>query len=339
MQQTLREIGEKKLLQKLQRFLGHSPSIIRIFSEDCAVLRGVAGQYRLFTADVLVRNIHFRCDYADARSIGRKAVLVNLSDISAMGGTPSFFMLSAGLEKDTSIQFVEELYEGMTSVAGEAGITFAGGNISQSPAMFLDIFMEGEVAADEALFRNGARPGDVLFVSSPLGASSAGLKCLESGYRSGKIESAAIREAIQAHLEPPDHNAFARKLASWKLLSSMIDLSDGLASDLPEICRESGTGAHLELNRIPVAGCVKELAASMNWNPLELALYGGEDYHLLFTVPSKNKSELLRRTNADNISVYEIGSLTESSQGICVLDSNGELIPLKQGFEHFQDAK
>ncbi len=339
MKQTLGEIGEKRLLERLQRFLGHSPSIIRIFSEDCAVLRGAPGQYRLFTTDVLVRNIHFRCDYADARTIGRKAVLINLSDISAMGGTPSFFMLSAGFEKDTSIQFVEELYEGMTSAAGEAGITLAGGNMSQSPTMFLDIFMGGEVAADEALFRNGAGPGDALFVSSQLGASSAGLRCLEAGYRLGKIESPAIREAIQAHVEPPNHNPLARKLASWKLLSSMIDLSDGLASDLAELCRESGIGARLELNRIPVAGCVKELAASMNWNPQELALYGGEDYHLLFTVPSQNKVELLRRTSADNISVYEIGLLTESSQGICALGSNGELIPLKQGFEHFQDAK
>jgi thiamine-monophosphate kinase len=333
MDHTIKEIGEKKLLQRLKRYLGQSSSIVRVFSEDCAVLRSASGGYQLFTTDVLVQNIHFRLDYVDARAIGRKAVLVNLSDISAMGGTPSFFMLSAGFDENTPVEFVEKLYEGMTSVAHEARIAFVGGNVSQSSVLFLDIFMGGEVTVDEVLFRNGARDGDAIFVSSPLGASSAGLKCLQAGYRSAHVEHQAIRDAIKAHLEPPNHNALARKLASWKLLSSMIDLSDGLASDLGEICRESGTGARMELDRVPIANCVTELATMMNWNPHELALYGGEDYHLLFTVPNKNKLEFMQRT-AD-LKLYEIGVMTDASEGIRIVDSQGKLIPLKQGFEHF----
>ena len=333
MDHTIKDIGEKKLLKKLQSYLGNSPSIVRVFSEDCAVLRSAPGAYQLFTTDALVENVHFRLEYADARSIGRKAVLVNLSDISAMGGTPSFFMLSAGFQENTSIEFVEQLYEGMTSVSNEAGIAFVGGNVSQSPVLFLDIFMGGEVASDQALFRNGAKAGDSIFVSSPLGASDAGLKCLQAGHRLEKSELPAVRDAIQAHLEPPNHNALARKLASWKLLSSMIDLSDGLGSDLAEICRESGTGARIELNRVPIAKTVTELASVMKWDPQELALYGGEDYHLLFTVPHKNMSEFAQRT-AD-LKLYEIGVMTDSAEEIRAVNSKGELVQLKQGFEHF----
>jgi thiamine-monophosphate kinase len=333
MDHTIKAIGEKKLLQKLQSYLGSSPSTVRVFSEDCAVLRSATGGYQLFTTDVLVENVHFRLEYSDARTIGRKSVLVNLSDISAMGGTPSFFMLSAGFQENTSIEFVEQLYEGITSVAHEAGIAFVGGNVSQSPVLFLDIFMGGEVSADEALFRNGAQAGDAIFVSSALGASGAGLKCLQAGYRFPNSEIPPINDAIQAHLDPPNHNALARKLASWKLLSSMIDLSDGLASDLAEICHESGTGARIELDRIPIANCVTELATKMNWDAQELALYGGEDYHLLFTVPSKNKMEFAERTG--DLKLYEIGVMTDPSEGILGVDSKGQLMPLKKGYEHF----
>jgi len=333
MDHTIKEIGEKKLLQKLRSYLGNSPTLVRVFSEDCAVLRNPSGSYQLFTTDVLVENIHFRSEYADAKTIGRKAVLVNLSDISAMGGTPSVFMLSAGFPENTSVKFIEELYEGMTSVALENGIAFAGGNVSQSPVLFLDIFMGGEVAADEALFRNSAKPGDTIFVSSPLGASAAGLKCLQAGHRRTNSDLSAIRDAIQAHLEPPNHNPLARKLASLKQLSSMIDLSDGLGSDLAEICRESGTGARIQLDRIPIATCVAELALEMNWDPLELALYGGEDYHLLFTVPDKNRMEFAN--HAADLKLYEIGVMTDQADGIFGVDAKGEKIPLKEGFEHF----
>jgi thiamine-monophosphate kinase len=326
MDHTIKEIGEKRLLQKLRSYLGTAPSLVRVFSEDCAVLRTASGGYQLFTTDALVENIHFRVEYADAKSIGQKAVLVNLSDISAMGGTPSFFMVSVGFPENTSMEFIEQLYEGMNS----AGIPCFGGNVSKSEVLFLDIFMAGEVAPEEALFRNTAKPDDAIYVSSPLGASAAGLKSLTAGRR---LADADFHDAIQAHLEPPNHNALARKLASLKLLSSMIDLSDGLGSDLAELCRESRTGARIELDRIPIAKCVTELASIMKWNPIELALYGGEDYHLLFTVPAKSRMEFAKHT-AD-LKLYEIGVMTNQADGVHTVDSKGKLIPLKEGFQHF----
>jgi thiamine-monophosphate kinase len=325
----LNDIGEKTLLMKLRRFLGgDSPSVVRIFSEDCAVLHGNPGQYRLYTTDSLLQDIHFRLEYADPYSIGRKAILVNLSDISAMGGTPAFFMLSAGFPEDASVEFVEELYQGMVTVAVENNIAFVGGNITRSPLLLLDIFMSGDVAANEVLMRNGGKAGDSIFVNAPLGASSAGLKCLQAGYRLNKAENSAIEQAIRAHLEPPNHNRLARKIASTKLASSMIDLSDGLAGDLAELCRESGTGASLELSKIPIHQAVKELANSMTWNASELALYGGEDYHLLFTVSAKNRSDFLAAMKGEQ--VYEIGVMTPDSGKILADGKN-----LKSGYEHF----
>lgn len=326
MDHTIKEMGEKKLLQKLRTYLGNFPSLVRVFSEDCAVLRTPSGGYQLFTTDVVVENVHFRLEYADPIAIGRKAVLVNLSDISAMGGTPSFFMLSAGFPENTSVKFVEQLYEGMNS----AGIPLVGGNVSQSSVLFLDIFMCGEVAAEEALFRNTAKPGDAIFVSSPLGASAAGLQSLKAGHR---LVDPDFHDAIQAHLEPPNHNPLARKLASLRLLSSMIDLSDGLGSDLAEICRESGTGARIQLDRIPIATCLTELASIMKWDPIELALYGGEDYHLLFTVAAEKRIEFAK--HATDLKLYEIGVMTDQADGIHAVDTKGELIPLKEGFQHF----
>jgi thiamine-monophosphate kinase len=325
----LKEIGEKNLLMKLRRFLGSdSPSVVRIFSEDCAVLHGNPGQYRLFTTDSLLQDIHFRLEYADPYSIGRKAILVNLSDISAMGGTPTFFMLSAGFPEDASAEFVEELYQGMLSVAVENNIAFVGGNITRSPHVILDIFMSGDVAANEVLMRNGAKAGDSVFVNAPLGSSAAGLKCLQAGHRLGKAENSAIEQAIRAHLEPPNHNRLARKIASTKLASSMIDISDGLAGDLAELCRESGTGASLELGKIPIHNAIKELATTMNWDPSELALYGGEDYHLLFTVSVKDRADFLKGMKGET--VYEIGSMTQDSGKILADGKN-----LKSGYEHF----
>ncbi len=328
----LKEIGEKNLLMKLRRFLSDSPSIVRIFSEDCAVLWGNPGQYKLYTTDALIEDVHFRLEYADPYSIGRKAVLVNLSDISAMGGTPSFFMLSAGFPEDTSVELVEELYQGMLSAAVENNIAFTGGNLTRSPQIFLDISMSGDVSADEALLRNGGKAGDRIFVTAPLGASAAGLTCLKSGFRSGKTENSAIGRAIRSHLEPPNNNQLARKIASLKLATSMIDLSDGLAGDLAELCRESGTGARVDISSVPIHPIVEELKNTMKWDPLDLALYGGEDYHLLFTVSPEHKSEFLERMK--DLIMFEIGMLTPDP-GKIFGERNGELFALKTGYEHF----
>jgi thiamine-monophosphate kinase len=332
----LKDVGEKNLLAKLRRFLGDShPSVIRIFSEDCAVLKGDSGQYKLFTTDALVQDVHFRTNYADPYSIGRKALLVNLSDISAMGGTPSFFLLSAGFPEEISVDFVEELYQGMLSVAAENQILFAGGNLTQSPQIILDIFMCGTVAADEVLFRNRGKAGDSLFVTGKLGGSAAGLKCLKNGYRLGEAGNSAIEQLIRAHLEPPNMNHAARKIAASKLANTMIDLSDGLAGDLAEICRESKTGAIVQLSQLPINASIRELASAMDWDPEQLALYGGEDYHLLFTVSAEKRSEFLQIMDAEKIVVFEIGNLTAEPGKIHAISEDGKQFQLKAGYEHF----
>jgi thiamine-monophosphate kinase len=169
----------------------------------------------------------------------------------------------------------------------------------------------------------------VIFITAPVGASAAGLACLKKGYRSDS-DNASIKHAIRSHLEPPNNNQLARKIASLKFATSMIDLSDGLAGDLAELCREGGTGARIEISNVPVDSVVRELMSTMNWDPLDLALYGGEDYHLLFTVSPGNKSYFLEHVQT----VFEVGVLTVDS-GKILGERKGEVFALKPGYEHF----
>jgi thiamine-monophosphate kinase len=223
----------------------------------------------------------------------------------------------------------------MLSVAAESQILFAGGNLTHAPQIILDIFMSGDVSDDEVLFRNRGKPGDAVFVTGKLGGSSAGLKCLQNGHRLDQAGSLAIEQLIRAHLEPPNMNRIARKIAASKLANSMIDLSDGLAGDLAEICRESGTGAQVQLSKLPVHASIQKLASMMGWDPIQLALYGGEDYHLLFTVSAEKRSEFLRTINSEKIALFEIGNLTKDSGKIYGISENGKQFPLKAGYEHF----
>ncbi|HSP07873.1 MAG TPA: thiamine-phosphate kinase [Acidobacteriota bacterium] len=326
------DLGEKALLQRLRRYVSEGGSIVRAFSEDCAVTDNGSDRYLLLTVDVMVDGKHFRQEWMPPFHLGRKAVNVNLSDISAMGGSARFFLVSLGLPAETGVGFVEETYEGIESAARESGLALAGGNVSESPVFFIDITMIGDVEKNRALFRNGACEGDAIFVTGSLGASACGLKLLESGRRLDDVADSWMRDAILAHFDPPVLQKAAAWLASTGCVTSMMDLSDGLAADLPEICRESRVGAVILTDRIPVAKCVGKL---MGADPLQLALTGGEDYHLLFTVAVKRREEFLQRAAENGTVFHEIGVTAPAGQGILVQDAAGGRRPLGPGFQHF----
>ena len=326
MEQRLQNIGEKNLLQMLKKYIGDSPRIVRAFSEDCAVLDNGGDRYQLITVDSQIEGIHFRSDYATDRQIGSKALKVNISDISAMGGKPLFFLVSIGAPSDTQAERIEQMYQGFESAARNLEILLIGGNVSESPTLFLDIVMIGEVRKDEVVFRNGAKPGDSIFVTGPLGGSAAGLRFLKDGAVPDAAD-AAVRNSIDTHLNPPCLAPIAQTIASWKLLTSMIDLSDGLGSDLAEICRESRVGAVIDADRIPISDSAKLLADSMR-----LALHGGEDYHLLFTVSQREKFQT--RAAAEGLNFFEIGTITKEA-GI-YLSSNGVKTEIGPGYEHYR---
>jgi thiamine-monophosphate kinase len=348
MSYTLGNFGEKKLLQSLKKYLGKSGKIIRNFSEDCAVIETSGRSYELFTTDSMIEGIHFKSEYMPAYFIGRKAVKVNLSDISAMGGKPVYCMVSLGAPDDMKVTVLDEIYSGMRSVFREEGIRLIGGNVASSPVLFLDLFVTGTVLKNQILLRNGAREGDSIFVTGNLGSSAQGLRLLKKGFRVSKNgkkvitphggrDSRHVRQSILSHFDPPSLNVLARKLAQLKMLTSMVDLSDGLASDLREICRESRKGALIDLRRIPVSPAVAYWQKNDNRDPLALALCGGEDYHLLFTVSHSVRERFLRSVSRDKLKVYEIGTILNQREGIWAIAKSGKKVVLPKGFEHFHE--
>ncbi len=265
-----------------------------------------------------------------------------------MGGTPLHCMVSMGAPRQTPVRFIQEVYQGMDSVFKEAGISLIGGNVAASAVFFLDLFLTGMVPREQVLFRSGAREGDSIFVTGPLGGSAEGLRLLKKGFRlsrngktlvrpAGIRESRFVKESIMAHVDPPSLSQVARRLAAWKMLSSMIDLSDGIGADLREICRESGTGAEIDLARLPVAPALLYRAEKGKSDPFALALCGGEDYHLLFTVPKSLRERFLRRSKKEGIRVFEIGRILNRKQGIYTVTEGGKRKALPSGYEHFHE--
>jgi len=333
MKALLSALGEKKLLRTLRRFHGKSGRIVRTFSEDCAVIESDGENYSLLTTDTQLENVHFKQEYMPPYYLGKRTLKVNLSDISAMGGKPLYYLVSLGASGATPLGTIHEIYRGMRAAAGKHAISLIGGNVTESPLLFLDITMIGTVRRSDVLFRSGAKPGDLIYVTGPLGVSEEGLRLLQKGFRLSRRNSPRMRQAILKHLDPPDLNQFARELGGSRLANCMIDLSDGLASDLTEICRESKVGATIQLERLPVA---KKRGSKPNSKLIEVALHGGEDYHLLFTVSPEKAARLLRLAARTQTRLFEIGRIENASGGIHGIDSQGRRTVLSGGYRHFK---
>lgn len=286
--------------------------------DDCAVLPMSAERDLLITADMLVEDIDFRLAWANPKYLGHKALAVSLSDIAAMGGTPRWAMLSLAMPAAVrEATFLDEFYRGWHELAGRFGVELVGGDISSTEGKFvIDSIVGGDVAKGKAVLRATAKPGDLIYVSGELGGAAAGLALLESG----KNEPG---ELIRRHSRPEPRLELSRKLAEDHIPTAMIDLSDGLSSDIGHICSASRTGARIYAERIPFD---KNL---LNYpDRLDLALNGGEDFELLFTVdPSK-------LSLSDYLDVIRIGEITDGSD-IILVSPDGEEPLVSGGFRHF----
>ncbi|MBV6495889.1 MAG: Thiamine-monophosphate kinase [Pyrinomonadaceae bacterium] len=294
---------------------------LKAIGDDCSVIPTDGLTDQLFTVDLLIENVDFRLDWTTPSFLGHKALAVSLSDVAAMGGTPKFALLSLGLPDSLwKTSFLDEFYEGWHSLAGTYGVELAGGDISKAGELVIDSFVIGEVPRGKALLRSGAKPGDLIFVTGELGGASLGLSLLENGMRPGDELADFHRDAILRQLKPTPQVAIGKSLLENQLATSAIDLSDGISSDLFHICQASNVGAILDASNLPIA---KEAT-------LEMALNGGEDFELLFTVPPE------RRLNAQQLGCTEVGKIADNSDGIRVqIDSETRpLVP--RGFEHFR---
>jgi thiamine-monophosphate kinase len=313
------------------------PELVRAIGDDAAVLKQVSGRETVITTDLLVEDVDFHRDTTPPRLLGHKALAVSLSDIAAMGARPRWALCSVGVPTELwESSFLDEFYGGLFSLADRYDVKLIGGDISRATEKFVvDSIVLGECEKRPPLFRSGAQVGDRLFVTGSLGAASAGLRLLERGARINKPtkdhEWPSIEGLLIRQLAPEPRVGWGLVLGQEHLATAMIDLSDGLSSDLHHLCEESGVGALIRSAKLPVDPLVIELCGRRALDPLMLALHGGEDFELLFTVASETVARLPRKV--DGIEITEIGEIT--SQKVLISEGSRVWNLQPEGWKHF----
>ncbi len=338
-------IGEFGLIERIRGLLPRANDALFGIGDDCAALRPTPGRDLLLTTDLLVDRVDFTQQTITPFRLGRKAMGVSLSDIAAMGGLPRAALITLALPSDEDTEFVEELYRGLQEEGARHGVEIIGGDLSASPTLMIGITLAGEVEPGRAVRRSGAKPGERIWITGRLGASAAGLAALRAGFRlrddqvvapsevSDDLKE-AIHRAIERHLCPIPRVHEGRALAEGGVATAMIDVSDGLASDLRQLCRESGVSARIREDQIPIDPVALAVGRHLGKDPMRMALEGGEDFELLFT--SSSDSLDILRLFEDGIDVTAVGEVEEAGKGCLLVQRSGEAVPLTGGYDHFR---
>jgi thiamine-monophosphate kinase len=322
-----------RLMLRLSR--GRGPRPVVGIGDDAAVLASSPKSRTLVTTDLLTEGVHFLRRRTPPRLLGRKAMAVNLSDIAAMGGVPLHAVVSVGLPRGTTFAWARALATGLAETARRHRVTIVGGDTCAAGRLFVSVTLLGAVEIGGEVRRSGARPGDRLYVTGTLGASAAGLALLRRS-RPGAAGYAA-RRALQAHLDPQPRVLFGRALGLTRMARAMIDLSDGIARDLPRLCAASKTGAVVGASAVPVDPAATRLLGARR--ALEAALAGGEDYELLFAARPEHEPVLARLAARLKQQVTCIGVMEPRRRGLRLLGRDGRYRPLPPpAFEHFGRA-
>lgn len=335
MPQTVSDLGERALISRLRTRLPPSPSHVRIgIGDDAAVIAPERGAQDVITTDSLVEHVHFRRDWTRADAIGHKALAVNLSDIAAMGATPRASLLSLVLPDDYPVADFDGLLDGYAQLAAASGAVLVGGNIARSPGpLIVDVTVVGNAHPRRLLTRGGARPGDALYVTGAVGASSAGLALLEAGVDRAVL-SDDERACVQRHERPDARLRIGRLVGRTSAASAAMDLSDGLADAARGIAAASGVGVVIDADAVPVHPAAKACAERRGQTAVQFALAGGEDYEIAFAVPSRLKGRFRNAAHrCPDLHVTCIGRF-EATPGAW-LEENGRRSPLPEGFGHF----
>ena len=297
--------------------------------DDCATLFGKPNQ--LFTTDILIEGVHFLRDCTSARELGRKSLSVNLSDIAAMGGTAQASFLSVALPKSVDEEWYREFIEGYREVSLECGVPLLGGDTSRSLRdIAINVLVTGTVAAENRKCRADGQSGDYIFVSSELGNAAGGLKLILNP--DANCTPDHRERLIQAQNNPTPDMALGALLGTMPEVHAMMDVSDGVASDLKHILNSSELGAEIELDKIPISEELAAVCKANGWDALSLALEGGEDYCLLFTASTDISAEIMARTSSK---IYCIGRLTDKCKDIKWIRDNEIQERNFRGFTHF----
>ena len=327
---------EQRLIEIIRRAARRAPAVRVGIGDDCAVLEPTAGSVLLATTDLLIEDVHFRRRWATPSDIGWKALAVNVSDIAAMGGRPRWGLIALACPEAVAFDEAQAFYDGVQALAAEHDVAIVGGDTAASPrGWIVNVTMLGE-AAHAPLLRSTARPGDTIAVTGSLGRSAAGLALLEAKEPPGSIPADARADVTAAHLRPRPRTREGQWFSDAGGVTSMIDLSDGLATDLGHLCEESGVGARVDLGRVPVVASVHAVARALGREGLDWATGGGEDYELLLTcAPDAFERLAGGLARATGTTLTAIGRMTPAAEGVHYLDAGGRDVSVRPGFEHF----
>jgi len=328
----LREIGEFGLIDRIRKWMAASDSaVIQGIGDDVAVIE-MAGKTLLVTTDILIEGIHFDRSWIDPYRLGKKALIVNLSDIAAMGGNPKYFLISLGLPKDLSLSFISSFYRGLKEGARKFRVDLIGGDTSLSQKIVINICLLGGGRKKGLLFRRGARVGDDLLVSGTLGDAALGLKILQKkGFIGGP------KGLIEKHLSPCPRIQLGQAIGKHHCATAMIDVSDGLLIDAKHLLEESGVGARIWEERIPLSRLYRQWIRIYSKDRYQIALCGGEDYELLFTAPPETRKKISSLALSLGTPITRIGEILPPKEGLQVIREDGKKYsPTRLGFEHFK---
>jgi thiamine-monophosphate kinase len=330
---TKNDIGEFGLIDRIKKTVGGSPRNSRVLlgiGDDAALFRVPADRVCAVTTDTLVEGTHFDLAFTSFRDLGHKAMAANLSDIAAMGGRPLLAVVSLSLTPETKVSEIDALYAGMKSLARRHRVSIAGGDIVRSRELSLTLTVIGECHQKNIGLRSGAKPGDAVLVTGTLGASQAGLDLLKSNIKNKKSK------LVRKHLRPEPRIKEALLLASRFRLHGMIDISDGLSSELNHMSRESGLGLVIDQGALPVAAEAVKIGTMLHRDPQDYCLAGGEEYELLFTLPPKQAilaRDLIIKETGTGCCI--IGQAV-AGRGVKMVHSSGRIRKLQdRGYKHF----
>lgn len=329
----LKDIGEFGFIERIKSgCVVRDRNVIRGIGDDCCVFKTSGDLAALLTTDMLVENVHFLRSSISPYELGRKSLAVNISDIAAMGGNPKEAVISIAIPDTVEVVFLDTLYEGMKSMAKEFDVNLLGGDTTWSPEhLVINIALVGEAPPDDILYRSGARVGDVVFVTGPVGSSAAGLDIILTG-RSFNGQDGLVK----AHHDPFPHVKEGRIIASMRIANSLIDVSDGVAADLGHICADSGLGAVIEEEQLPTTPDFRAYCQQFKQNSIHLSLHVGEDYVLLGTAPPGAADKLEEALKSAGCEFYPIGN-TVSETGLQLKCSDGSTKAIGAlGWDHFR---
>lgn len=339
----INELGEFGLIDHLtSQFKLHNPTSVKGIGDDAAVIRQT-GQLTLVSTDMLVEGIHFDLMYSPLKHLGYKSVVVNLSDIYAMNAVPEQITFNMALSNRFSVEALDELYAGVHLACQRYGIDLVGGDTTSSNrGLIISVTAIGQASPDKVVYRHTAKPGDLICVTGDLGAAYLGLQILEREKQlyldnpEIKPDLGGQNYLVGRQLKPEARADMVEAFAKRSLIpTSMIDISDGLASELFHICKASGVGAIIEESGIPLHPDTEMQAISFQLDPTTCALSGGEDYELLFTV-SPDDLEKVRFLPE----VYIMGEVTQASEGVMLHTKGGNRHAITaQGWRHFDPNK